>query len=110
MQAGIPVLPLVDSTLESASLAMLDGVEYLRFDPENPAASSADLIVVLRHLAERQGGEPPQSVILNTQPVFQLQLTAELQLTGAQIVLGLLLLAAVAGLWLLISRESGGSE
>ena len=106
VQAGIPILPLVDSSLASTSLAMLDGVEQLRFDPDNPAASSADLIVVLRHLSERRGAPEPQPVVVSVKPVLQLQLTAQLQLTGSQLLLGLLLLAAVAGVWLLVTRPA----
>ncbi|MCI2974847.1 MAG: toll/interleukin-1 receptor domain-containing protein [Ferrimicrobium sp.] len=97
-QVGKPVLVLFDRRVDPTSLAMLDGIEYISFDHEDVAASSADLIAAIRRLSELQGLPTPPVFVVNTQPAFQLQLSAQLQLNANQVLIGLLVLTAVAGL------------
>lgn len=46
----IPIIPLVDSSMEDVSLAMLEGREYVQFDFENPSDSDTDLLSFLSQL------------------------------------------------------------
>ncbi len=77
---------------------MLDGIEHISFDHEDVAASSADLISAMRRLNELRGLSTPPVFVVNAQPAFQLQLSAQLQLTANQVLIGLLVLTAVTAL------------
>ncbi len=105
-QAGKPVVALVDRTVDTTSLAMLDGVEHIPFSSEDPATGAAPLVEGLRALAERRGVEAGTEVVGGTQPVFQLQVSAELQLTGKQLLIGLLIVAAAVGVIYLVVQAS----
>lgn len=68
---------------------------------------------VMRGIRARAAGthhrhvEPRPQMTVTTQPVLQVQLTAELRLDGPQLLVGLLLLGAVAGLIYLASQAGG---
>ena len=109
-QAGKPVLVLFDRRLDPTSLAMLDGIEHIPFDHNDVATSSADLISALRRLSERRGLPTPPVLVVNAQPAFQLQLSAQLQLTANQVLVGLLVVAALAGLMYLVVNSAGEGE
>lgn len=107
-QIGIDVLALVQKGVDSPSLAMLQGIEHLVFDPDNPAESSAGLVAALCDIAQRRG-VPQSPPVMPTQPALQVQLAAQLELTSGQLLVGMLLLAVVAGvLTYAVVRSSGG--
>lgn len=107
LQAGKPVIALVDQRVPQNGLAMLEGVEHMAFDPEDPAPSAASLTAALRALSERRHLPPPPQVTVRTQPALQVQLTAELHLDGSQLLVGLLMLSAIAGLVYLATQTGG---
>lgn len=51
VDAGKPVIPIVETGV--SSLAMLEGREYISFDPKHPEGAIRDLTRVLTALAER---------------------------------------------------------
>lgn len=106
LQVDKPVFALVEQGLAPRTFAMLEGVEHIRFDPADLGASSATLIASLRALSEQRGLPPAPPVL--TQPALQLQLSAQLQLTAAEVLLGLFLFAAVTG-FVYLAVQSGTS-
>lgn len=107
-QAGIEVLALVQNGIDSRSLAMLQGVEHLVFDPDNPAETSAALVTSLCDIAKRHG-VPRPPLVIPTKPALQVQLAAQLELTPGQLLVGMLLLTVVAGvLTYAATRTSAG--
>ena len=86
---------------------MLDGTEHIPFDHNDVATSSANLISALRRLSERRGLLTSPVLVVNAQPAFQLQLSAQLQLTANQVLVGLLVVAALAGLMYLVVNCAG---
>ncbi|WP_298403361.1 MULTISPECIES: hypothetical protein [Ferrimicrobium] len=89
---------------------MLDGIECISFDHEDVAASSADLIAAIGRLSELQGLPTAPVFVVNAQPAFQLQLSAQLQLNANQVLIGLLVLAVIVGLLCLAvdsAKENG---
>lgn len=61
--AGKPLVPIVQDGPEN--LAMLDGVEYVSFDPEHPAVAIRDLTKFMTDLAERKRAD--QALALESQ-------------------------------------------
>ena len=108
VQTDKPVLALVDQCLGSETFAMLAGVEQIRFNPADLSSASADLISGLRVLGERRG-VPPGPVLVTVQPALQVQFAAQLNLTGGQVMVGLLVVAAVVGLVYLASQSGPAS-
>jgi hypothetical protein len=53
LNAGIPIIPLVQKDLDHIHLAMLQGVEYVEFDPDHPEAALQGLTASLTRLTER---------------------------------------------------------
>ena len=89
LKVPIPVIALVDRSLNAGTMAMLQGIEYIEFDSQDLGSSSASLIAGLRNLAERSGAKSAPVDVL-PQPVLQLQLSVQVQLTGSQLLVGFL--------------------
>jgi hypothetical protein len=106
-QAGKPLLAFVEAGADLGDLAMLTGVEYVVFDPTNLADSSAHVTRALTQLAHASGHEIPHRVVVPTEPVFQLQLSADLQLTAGQLLFGVVVFSAVVGLVVLAAHSDG---
>lgn len=53
LNAGIPIIPLVQQGLSQRYLAMLSGVEYVEFDPDHPESALRDLTASLTRLSAR---------------------------------------------------------
>ena len=107
---GKPVLALVDHQISSASLGMLDGIEQVRFDPEDLAAVSADLTAGLRTLDKGRPAHVPPALLVGAQPARQLHLGLHVQLTAGQVLVGLIFLVAAFGLaFYLLSDRHGGT-
>ncbi len=51
---GKLVIPLVQPEIPKGDLAMLDGLEYIEFDFQNPRSAKEGLAAELKRLAERQ--------------------------------------------------------
>ncbi len=106
IQASKPILALVDSAVAGTSLAMLDGLEYVPFSPLEPAASTADLIRGLQAIADSRGIGALESVVVQAPPALQLQMTVQLQLSGQELLVGLMVVAAVAILVYVAAKEA----
>lgn len=106
-QAGKPILAFVEAGAELGDLAMLAGVEYVVFDHMNLADSSAHVTRALTHLAEASGQHVPRRVVVPTEPVLQLQLSAELELTAGQLLFGVVVFSAVVGLIVVAAHSDG---
>ena len=106
--ARMPVIALVDTGLSSSALAMLEGIEYISLDPDDLASSSANLIAGLRRVGERAGVQSVTAGAL-PQPVFQFQLSAQVQLTGGQLLVGLLIVGAIVGLIFVAAQANSGA-
>jgi hypothetical protein len=108
--AGKPVLALVDRQLSSPSLGMLDGIEQIRFDPEDLAAVSADLTAGLRTLDKGRRAHIPAAFLVGAQPALQFHVGLHVQLTAGQAMVGLIFLIAAFGLaFYLLSGRLGGT-
>jgi hypothetical protein len=107
--AGKPVLALVDRQLGSTSLGLLDGIEQIRFDPEDLAAVSADLTAGLRTLDKGRPAPVSPAFLIGAQPALQLHLGLHVQLTAGQVLVGLIFLVAAFGLasYILLGRLGG---
>lgn len=103
-QAGKQVFALVDREILRRDRAMLAGAEVIVVDPGDLAASSATLIASLRDLSAKRGLAPPPLEVM-TQPTLQLDMSLQLELSANQLLFGLLLLTACAGVVYLASRE-----
>ena len=60
---GGRLLALVDSSLRPTSLAMLDGVQHLRIDADNSAASQCHLPLLHGAIAQREGGSMDKELV-----------------------------------------------
>jgi hypothetical protein len=105
--AGLPIIALVEKSLMTNTLAMLAGVEVIYFDPQDLSSSSANLIVGLRHIAEKRAVRA-QAAPIAVAPAFQFQLGVRVQLTPAQLVVGVILVGAIVGLAVYGTRNTGG--
>jgi TIR domain len=108
VRAGVPVLPLVDKDLDRPTLGMLDGIEYIVIDRNDLGSSSASLIMGLRTLAEAAGADSVHATATSS-PAIQVQLNVQIQLTPGDLLVGLLILAAITGL-IVIAAQSGGGQ
>lgn len=106
LHASMPVIALVDQSVEMSDLAMLEGVEHIAFDPNDLGASSANLIAGQRHVAQRVG---TKSAPASPQPMFKLQLNAQLQLTGGQLLVGMLVVSAIVALIVVAAQANDAS-
>lgn len=109
-QANKPILAFVERGLERESLALLDGTEYVVFDPDDLASSSADVISALSRVGAQRGFTAPPRVVMTTEPALQLQLSAQLQLTPGQLLLGLLIVTAAVGLVFVATSKTTGAS
>jgi hypothetical protein len=104
--AGKPILALVDQAILDRNRAMLDGAEVIVVNTGDLAQSSATLVAVLRELSAQRGMAPPPAE-LTTRPGLQVELGVRLELTANDVLLGLLLVTACAGIVYLATREGG---
>jgi hypothetical protein len=89
---------------------MLDGIEQVRFDPEDLAAVSADLTAGLRTLDKGRPAPVSPAFLIGAQPALQLHLSLHVQLTAGQVLVGLIFLVAAFGLaFYLLSDRHGGT-
>ena len=106
-QAGIQVAVLLADGSEYVP-AMQDGVEYLTFDPHDLAASAAPIVASVRrliggHARGEHDGDTGAATGLHA------QFAAQLQLTGGQLLVGLVVMALVIGLLVAATRDAGES-
>jgi hypothetical protein len=105
--ANKPIFALVERDILDRDRGMLAGAEVIIISGDDLAGSSAALVATLRRISAEHGLAPPPLEV-STQPALQLTLGVELQLTSNQVLFGLLLLTACAGLVYLASRDVGG--
>lgn len=108
VQCGRRVLALVADDVDSRSLAMLSGVEYLPFDPENLAPVSAQLTIALRQIGDMASAATSVAVAASApeQAAFAFRVEAQLNLTGGQLlVVGVLMVLFVGGGLYLATRN-----
>ena len=105
--ANKPIFALITQDVLDHDRAMLAGAEVIVLDLDDLASSSATLIAALRTLSAARG-MPAPPLELRTRPSLQVELSVQLELTANQVMLGLLLLTACAGVIYLASAEGGG--
>jgi hypothetical protein len=108
--SGKPLIALVDRRLEGEPLGMLTDVEQVRFDPDDLASSTAAITAGLTRLGESRAAAESFPVAAATDAglvTMSLQVNVQFQLTQEQVLVGVLALAAIAGLFYLASIEAG---
>ena len=89
---------LVEHEVPHASLAIIEGIEHIRFDSANLAALGADLTVALLQVENpQQPVHPPAMVVNAPRQALAVQFQAELSLTAGQVFLGVFMVLLVVG-------------
>jgi hypothetical protein len=96
VQSGLQVIPLVEHGMARAQLAMLDGIEHIRFDRLDLADVSANLTAALLEIVEPRR-QQMRARFISSRPAFSAQLEAELSLTAGQLLLGVFVVLLVVG-------------
>ena len=111
LACGHRVIALVVESVAETSLAMLDGVEHIRFDPSDLSAVSAKLTSALREIADQRRSDSVLSrvVALAPGPALAVQAKAELNLTAGHILVGaivgaIVLLACAVCIYYVLTR------
>lgn len=112
MTSGKPVIALVDQTLTNEPIGLLADTEYVLFDRDDLAASTAAITTGLMRLAKKHGLPVDRGyVVMPTQPALftvSLQMNAQFEITPDQILVGVCAFMLIGGL-IYLAGHSGGT-
>lgn len=93
-ECGKPLVPIIEKGIDTRTLGILQGVEYLELDPDNPVETMAKMTAKLQPLVLAQ--IPVNVSVVSITQSSRPDATTAFMLIGLGLILGLLIMAAIS--------------